>query len=95
MNQRSEAKLDVQDDVRGTASGDQKKLNVTSIRTKLQMTVSEFAATFGFSIDQVLAWESGREYPSSGSALYLISIDREAAALETNPDQIRHCQGTD
>jgi putative transcriptional regulator len=59
-----------------------KKINVTAIREKLDMSQNVFAACFGFSARTVEKWEQGIRQPAGAARAYLIVIDR-------NPDAVR------
>lgn len=49
-------------------------LDVKGIRSKLHMTQAGFANTFGFSVDAVRHWESGRRTPEASARAFLTVI---------------------
>jgi putative transcriptional regulator len=57
------------------------EIDVKAIRQKLELSQEEFAAFFGFTIDQIKAWEQGRSRPLGGLRAYLMLI-------ATNPEQV-------
>lgn len=57
-------------------------INVKAIRQKLDLSQEDFAAGFGFTIDQIKAWEQGRSRPLGGLRAYLMLI-------ESDPEQVR------
>jgi DNA-binding transcriptional regulator YiaG len=63
------------------------RVDVKSVRARLELTQEQFALRFGLDIDAVQNWEQGRCQPDRATASYLRVIDREpkmaAAALET------------
>ena len=58
------------------------EINVKAIRQKLDLSQEDFAAYFGFTIDQIKAWEQGRSRPLGGLRAYLMLI-------QSNPEQVR------
>jgi putative transcriptional regulator len=58
------------------------KIDVKAIRLNLELSQEEFAACFGFTIDQIKAWEQGRSRPLGGLRAYLMLI-------QSNPAQVR------
>jgi len=58
------------------------EINVKAIRQNLELSQEDFAARFGFTIDQIKAWEQGRSKPLGGLRAYLMLI-------ESNPEQVR------
>jgi len=54
------------------------ELDVRAIRGKLRLSQEDFAAVFGFSVDQIRNWEQGRCRPLGGVRAYLMIIDRDA-----------------
>jgi putative transcriptional regulator len=58
------------------------EINVKAIRQRLELSQDDFAAHFGFSINQIRDWEQGRSRPLGGVRAYLMLIDR-------NPDAVR------
>ena len=59
------------------------EIDVKAIRQKLDVSQDDFAAYFGFTIDQIKAWEQGRSRPLGGLRAYLMLI-------ESNPEQVRN-----
>jgi putative transcriptional regulator len=57
------------------------QIDVRRIRTRLQMTQSEFAATFGFSLSSVRNWEQGKRVPEGPARVLLTVIAREPTAV--------------
>jgi putative transcriptional regulator len=53
------------------------EIDVQAIRSKLSLSQNDFAALFGFSINQIKDWEQGRSRPLGGVRAYLMIIDRE------------------
>jgi putative transcriptional regulator len=53
------------------------EIDVRSIRSKLHLSQEDFASAFGFTIDQIKAWEQGRTRPLGGVRAYLMIIDRD------------------
>lgn len=51
------------------------ELDVKAIRAKAGMTQRDFAAAFGFGIDQVKQWEQGRVRPVQALRAYLMLIE--------------------
>jgi putative transcriptional regulator len=58
------------------------EISVRSIRQKLNLSQDDFAAHFGFSINQIRDWEQGRSRPRGGVRAYLMLIDQ-------NPDAVK------
>ena len=52
-------------------------ISLRQIRTKLNMTQSEFAETFGFSVRTIGEWEQGRRKPEASARILLKLIERE------------------
>jgi putative transcriptional regulator len=53
------------------------EINVRSIRQKLDVSQDDFAAEFGFTINQIRDWEQGRTRPLGGNRAYLMIIKRD------------------
>jgi putative transcriptional regulator len=53
------------------------EIDVRAIRSKLHLSQEDFASIFGFTIDQIRAWEQGRCRPLGGVRAYLMIIDRD------------------
>lgn len=64
-------------------------IDVRRIRTGLAMSQEDFAATFGFTLNQVRDWEQKRSRPLGGVRAYLLMIGTDAVAvlkiLRTSP----------
>jgi putative transcriptional regulator len=54
---------------------------VKSIRSKLALSQDEFAAVFGFTVNQIKDWEQGRSRPLGGVRAYLMIIDRDPKSV--------------
>jgi putative transcriptional regulator len=54
------------------------EIDVKSIRAKLTLSQDDFAAHFGFTVNQIKDWEQGRSRPLGGVRAYLMIIDRDA-----------------
>lgn len=52
------------------------ELDVKAIRGKLKTTQEDFAASFGFTVNQIKDWEQGRAHPIGGVRAYLMLIER-------------------
>ena len=52
-------------------------IDVRTIRERLKMSQGDFAAAFGFTVDQIRSWELGRSQPLGGVRAYLTIIDRD------------------
>jgi putative transcriptional regulator len=59
------------------------EIDVRHIRNKLRLSQDDFAAAFGFTLNQIAAWEQGRSRPLGGVRAYLMLIDREPATVIT------------
>ena len=57
------------------------EINVKQIRHKLDLSQDDFAAHFGFSINQIRDWEQGRARPIGGVRAYLMLIDQNPQAV--------------
>lgn len=53
------------------------EINVKLIRQSLDLSQEDFAAHFGFSINQIRDWEQGRSRPLGGVRAYLMLIERD------------------
>src|ERR1700686_3936742 len=79
------------DEVQAFLAGDRKdfkahvpdKVDVKSIRNKLNMTQSRFSNTFGFSLDAIKHWEGGRRTPEAPARTLLTVIAKNPAAVIT------------
>lgn len=56
-------------------------LDVKVIRQRLNLSQEDFAAHFGFSINQIRDWEQGRSRPLGGVRAYLMLIERNPKAV--------------
>ena len=59
------------------------ELDVKAIRSKLDLSQDDFAAHFGFTVDQIKAWEQGRSRPIGGVRAYLMMIECDPAGVLT------------
>ena len=59
------------------------EIDVKSIRSKLALSQDEFAAFFGFTVNQIKDWEQGRSRPLGGVRAYLTIIDRDPKSVLT------------
>jgi putative transcriptional regulator len=57
------------------------EIDVRAIRKKLKLSQDGFAATFGFTINQIRDWEQGRTNPLGSSRAYLTVIQRQPEAV--------------
>jgi putative transcriptional regulator len=57
------------------------EIDVKSIRSKLALSQDEFAAFFGFTINQIKDWEQGRSRPLGGVRAYLTIIARDPKSV--------------
>ena len=57
------------------------EIDVRYIRSKLRLSQDDFAAAFGFTLNQITAWEQGRSRPLGGVRAYLMLIDREPGTV--------------
>ena len=57
------------------------RIDVKSIRAKLSLSQEDFAARFGFTIDQIKDWEQRRSRPLGGVRAYLMIIDRNPSIV--------------
>jgi putative transcriptional regulator len=57
------------------------QVDVKSVRSKLKMTQPAFSETFGFSLDNIKSWESGRREPTKSARLLLVVIDQFPEAV--------------
>jgi putative transcriptional regulator len=57
------------------------EIDVRSIRAKLALSQDDFAARFGFTVNQIKDWEQGRSRPLGGVRAYLMIIDRDAKSV--------------
>jgi putative transcriptional regulator len=57
------------------------EIDVRHIRSKLRLSQDDFAAAFGFTLNQIAAWEQGRSRPLGGVRAYLMLIEREPGTV--------------
>jgi putative transcriptional regulator len=57
------------------------KLDVRTIRSKLDLSQEDFAAVFGFTTNQIKDWEQGRSRPIGGVRAYLMMIDADSSGV--------------
>ena len=57
------------------------EIDVKSIRAKLSLSQDDFAALFGFTVNQIKDWEQGRSRPLGGVRAYLTIIDRDPKSV--------------
>jgi putative transcriptional regulator len=53
------------------------EISVRDVRTKLNLSQSEFSAVFGFTVNQIRDWEQGRTRPIGALRAYLLLIRRD------------------
>jgi putative transcriptional regulator len=53
------------------------EIDVKAIRAKLSLSQADFAALFGFTVNQIKDWEQGRSRPLGGVRAYLLIIERD------------------
>jgi putative transcriptional regulator len=58
-------------------------LDIATIRARTGLSQSDFAASFGFSINQVCDWEQSRSRPLGGVRAYLMLIEHDPKAVLT------------
>jgi putative transcriptional regulator len=59
------------------------EIDVKRIRKNLNMTQARFSDTFGFSLDAVKHWETGRRTPEASARAFLTVIDRDPLSVIT------------
>lgn len=59
------------------------EIDVRAIRKSLNLSQDDFAAEFGFTINQIRDWEQGRSRPLDGLRAYLMIIQRDPEAVLT------------
>lgn len=57
------------------------EIDVKAIRAKLSLSQTDFAALFGFTMNQIRDWEQGRSRPLGGVRAYLMIIERDPALV--------------
>jgi putative transcriptional regulator len=53
------------------------EIDVKEIRLRCELSQEDFASQFGFTVDQIKAWEQGRSRPLGGVRAYLMIIERD------------------
>lgn len=56
-------------------------VDVKAIRARQDMSQAAFATSYGFSLDSIQNWESGRRQPTGAARILLIVIDRDPVAV--------------
>jgi putative transcriptional regulator len=64
-----------------------KAVSVAAIRKALDLTQEQFALRFGFELDTLRRWESGRSAPDKAARSYLTLIEREPETIRRIADQ--------
>ena len=59
------------------------EIDVKAVRAKLHLSQDDFAALFGFTVNQIRDWEQGRSRPLGGVRAYLMIIDRDPKGVLT------------
>lgn len=57
------------------------EIDVKAIRSSVSLSQDDFAAEFGFGVDQIKAWEQGRSRPLGGVRAYLMLIEKRPQAV--------------
>jgi putative transcriptional regulator len=57
------------------------EIDVKAIRRKVGLSQEGFAYSFGFTIDQIRAWEQGRSRPLGGLRAYLMLIELDHVSV--------------
>ncbi len=67
-------------------------IDVRAIRKKLHLSQGKFAEAFGFSVDAVRHWESGRRTPEASTRAYMtvIAHNPQAVLKALAHPQMRH-----
>ncbi|MFI4987517.1 MAG: helix-turn-helix domain-containing protein [Alphaproteobacteria bacterium] len=58
------------------------EVDVRSVREKLGLSQSAFAAKFGFALRSLQDWEQGRRRPLGPARMLLVMIERDASTVE-------------
>jgi putative transcriptional regulator len=58
------------------------EIDVRGIRSKLHLSQEDFAAWFGFTINQIREWEQGRARPLGGVRAYLMLIEGDPQGIQ-------------
>jgi putative transcriptional regulator len=53
------------------------EIDIKTIRAKLSLSQADFAASFGFTVNQIKDWEQRRSRPLGGVRAYLMIIERD------------------
>ena len=65
------------------------EIDVRTIRAKTGLSQADFAHRFGFTADQIKAWEQNRSRPLGGVRAYLMMIGIDHAAVARILEQAR------
>jgi putative transcriptional regulator len=57
------------------------EIDVRAIRARLRLSQDDFAAVFGFTVNQIRDWEQGRTRPLGGVRAYLTIIERDPKSV--------------
>ena len=57
-------------------------IDVKAIREKLNLTQTQFAARFGFSVNTLRHWEQGKRQPEGPTRAYLVVISKTPKSVE-------------
>jgi putative transcriptional regulator len=57
------------------------EIDVKAVRKRCRMSQDDFAYQYGFTVDQIKAWEQGRSRPLGGVRVYLMLIDENPASV--------------
>ncbi len=63
-------------------------IDVRALRLRLDMTQTEFAAMYGFSVGSVRNWEQGVRRPERAARLLLAVIEREPQLVQRTLDEL-------
>ena len=58
------------------------RVDVKAIRARMGLSQAEFAQRFGFTLDSLQNWESGRREPAGTARVLLTVIDKEPGAVD-------------
>jgi putative transcriptional regulator len=65
-------------------------IDVKAIRKQTGLSQSNFATTFGFTLEQVRSWEQGRAKPLGGVRAYLTLIKQDHTRVDAWLKSIKH-----
>ena len=65
-------------------------IDVKAIRRQTELSQSDFATTFGFTLDQVRSWEQGRAKPLGGVRAYLMLINQDHTRIDAWLKSMKH-----